>query len=143
MKSVIPLAVCLACAFGFTANAADKKIDPTGAWKWSTTNQNGQVRESTLTLKFEGEKLTGAVVSLGRGGQTNETAIADAKLAGEDISFTVTREFGGNKFVSKYAGKVAGETIKGKMEFDRGGQKQTNDWEAKREATKPKAPAAK
>jgi hypothetical protein len=34
---------------------------------------------------------------------------------------------------SKYKGKVSRETIKGTIEFERDGQTQSRDWEAKRE----------
>ena len=122
------LAVCLLFA-GIASGAEDKKADPNGTWKWSFTGQNGQTRESILKLKLEGDKLTGTIS--GRGG---ETAIEEAKIKGEDISFQVTREFNGNKVVTKYTGKVSGDTIKGKSESQRDGQPQTRDWVAKKEA---------
>lgn len=86
----------------------------------------------TLKLKVDGEKLTGTLSSPGRDGQTTETAIADGKVKGEEVSFTVTREFNGNKMVSKYNGKVSADAIKGKIESERNGQPQSRDWEAKR-----------
>src|SRR5258705_10365395 len=92
-------AVCLIFALCVLTRADDKKADPTGTWKWSFTGQNGQTRETTLKLKLDGEKLTGSVS--GRGG---ETAIAEAKVKGEEISFQVTREFNGNKVTTKYNG---------------------------------------
>ena len=70
----------------------------------------------------------------GRGGQATETAISDGVLKGEDISFTVTREFNGNKMVSKFSGKISGDSIKGKIGIERDGETQSRDWEAKREA---------
>jgi hypothetical protein len=112
------------------ANAQDKKVDPTGTWKWTTTGQGGQTRETTLKLKLEGDKLTGTIS--GRGG---DTAISEAKLKGDEISFQVTREFNGNKVTSKYNGKISGNSIKGKVETDRGGQTRSRDWEAKKEAS--------
>lgn len=130
MKSVVQLAACLALALGFaaTAQAQDKKVDVTGTWKSSSTNQNGQVRETTFKLKAEGEKLTGTV-----SGRQNDTAIEEGKIKGEEISFKVTREFNNNKVTMKYTGKVAGDTIKGKTESERDGQPQTRDWVAKKE----------
>ena len=122
-----------------TRAADDKKVDPAGTWKWSVTGQNGQTRETTLKLKVDGEKLTGTIS--GRAG--GETAIAEPKLKGEEISFEVTREFNGNKVTTKYNGKINGDSIKGKMEFERNGQPQSRDWEAKRESTKAKDSNAK
>jgi hypothetical protein len=102
--------------------------DPTGTWKWSVTFNNN-TREQTLKLKLEGEKLTGAM--LGRDNQ--ETAIDNASFKDDKVSFTVTREFNGNKFTQKFSGTVKGDTITGKSEFDRDGQTMSRDWEAKRQ----------
>ena len=107
---------------------ADDKIDPTGTWKWSGTTSNGQTRETTLKLKLDGDKLTGAMV----GRNNNETKIDDAKYKDGEVSFSVTRERNGQKNTTKYKGKVSKDTIKGKIETERNGQTQSRDWEAKR-----------
>ena len=136
LKTLLQLAACVALMAAGTASAQDKKPEITGTWKSSfTNNQDGQVRESTFKLKAEGEKLTGTV-----SGRNNDTPIAEGKIKGEEISFQVTREFNGNKFVTKYSGKVSGDTIKGKSESERDGQTRTRDWIAKRA---PADPAAK
>ena len=102
--------------------------DPTGTWKWTAT-YGGQSRDATVKLKLEGDKLTGVYV----GGQSNtETKIDDAKLEGDKVSFSVTRERDGNKFTTKYSGTLKGDTITGKSERERDGQKQSSDWVAKR-----------
>jgi hypothetical protein len=106
---------------------ADDKLDPTGTWKWSVTGNNGQTRETTLKLKLDGDKLTGAIV-----GRNNETKIDDAKYKDGEVSFSVTRERNGQKFTTKYKGKVSKDTIKGKIDTERNGQTQSRDWEAKR-----------
>jgi hypothetical protein len=111
---------------------AAEKVDPTGMWTWNFTTQNGDTITSTLNLKREGDKLTGTVT--GRNG--NETAIQNAKLNGEDLSFQVVRERDGNTFTTKYHGTVTGDTIKGKMEFERDGETRSRDWEAKRKGSK-------
>jgi len=102
--------------------------DPTGTWKWSVTFGD-QTREQSAKLKLEGDKLTGVIV----GRNNTETAIADATFKDDTISFTVTRERDGNKFVSKYSGKLDGDTIKGKIESERDGQTRSVDWNAKRD----------
>lgn len=112
----------------------DAKADPTGTWSWTSPGRDGQTRTNTLKLKLEGDKLTGSVT-----GRQADTAIEDASIKGAEISFKVTREFQGNKITLKYHGKLAGDTITGKIESERDGQAQTRDWEAKREAAKPKA----
>jgi hypothetical protein len=107
---------------------ADDKADPTGTWKWTVTAQNGQARETTLKLKLDGDKLTGAVV--GRNNQ--ETKIDDGKFKDGQVSFSITRERNGQKFTTKYTGKVSKDSIKGKTEIERDGKTQARDWEAKR-----------
>jgi hypothetical protein len=129
LRSLIQLAACLAVTAALTASSQDKKPEITGTWKSSSTNQNGQVRETTIKLKAEGDKLTGTV-----SGRNNDTAIEEGKIKGEEVSFNVTREFNGNKMVMKYSGKVSGDTIKGKSETERDGQTRSRDWVAKREA---------
>lgn len=125
-RAVIAMAVLFLVGFVSVLRAEDKP-NPTGTWKWSVTF-NDQTREMTLKLKLDGDKLTGAV--LGRNNQ--ETAIEDAKYKDGEVSFAVTRERNGQKFTTKYAGKVSGDTIKGKSKSERDGQTQERDWEAKR-----------
>jgi hypothetical protein len=114
------------------AQAEDKKLDPTGTYLWVMPGRNGGPdRTNTLVLKLEGDKLGGKLSAPGRDGAAVETQIADAKLAGADVSFTVVRTFNDNSFTNKYAGKLADGAIKGKVEFNRNGEVQSRDWEAK------------
>ena len=124
-RAVIAITVLLVGFVGVLR--AEDKPNPTGTWKWSVTFGD-QTREQTLKLKLEGDKLTGSM--LGRNNQ--ETAIEDAKYKDGEVSFAVTRERNGQKFTTKYAGKVSGDTIKGKSKFERDGQAQERDWDAKR-----------
>jgi hypothetical protein len=103
--------------------------DPTGTWKWSVT-VNNETRETTLKLKLEGDRLTGAVV----GRNNKETAIDDAAFMDGEVSFVVTRERNGQKFTVKYKGKLEGDTIKGTAESERDGKTRSRAWEAKRAA---------
>jgi hypothetical protein len=91
-----------------------------------------------MKLKLTGDKLTGTMTGRRRqgGDEPQDTPIEDAVLKGDEISFKVTREFNDNKFVTKYMGKITGDTLKGKAEFDRNGETQSRDWEAKRQAAK-------
>jgi hypothetical protein len=114
--------------FDWVATRAVEKPGIAGTWKWSFTTQQGQTFESTVKLKLEGDRLTGAYV--GRSGQ--ETAIEDGNFKDGEVSFRVTRERDGQKFTSQYRGKLAGDTIKGQSESNFGGQARTRDWEAKR-----------
>ncbi len=127
MRRVILTTVALAIAVVAVGVArAEDKANPTGTWKWSV-ERNGKTRETTLHLKLEGDKLTGTI-----SGRNNDTPIEDATYKDGEVTFKVTREFNGNKFVQKYNGKLSGDTLKGKIEFDRNGETQSRDWEAKR-----------
>jgi len=127
MKRVFVSALVVILAGSFGTLRAEDKANPTGTWKW-TVMRNNQAREATLKLKLDGDKLTGAMV--GQNGQ--ETPIEDGQYKDGEVSFKVTRERQGNKVTTKYTGKVSGDTIKGKREFERNGQPQSADWEAKR-----------
>jgi len=116
------------------ARGEDKKADPTGTYVWTVPARNGGPdRTNTLTLKLEGDKLTGKLTSPGRDGQATATDIRDGKITGADVSFSVVRTFNENTFTNKYSGKLADGAIKGKMEFIRNGDAQSRDWEAKLE----------
>jgi hypothetical protein len=125
-------AVCLLSAAAFAA-------DPTGTWKWTQQGRGGggggggAPRESTLTLAMKDGKLTGKLTTPGRGGDPMSTEISDASVKGDDISFSIEREFNGNKFVSKYTGKLEGDSIKGSIEAPgRDGAVAKRDWTATR-----------
>jgi hypothetical protein len=123
--AVLAIGVSFGCLTK-TARAADAKA--TGTWKWERTNQNGDKIEVTLKLKQEGDKLTGTIT----GRNNTETDIKDGKLKGDEVTFTVEREFNGNKIVQKYTAKIDGDTIKGKIETERDGQVNTREFEGKR-----------
>jgi hypothetical protein len=118
----------LALAFVGLVSPIVRAEDPTGTWKWTVTFNNN-TREQTLKLKQDGDKLTGSM--LGRDNQ--EIAIDNGSFKDDKVSFSITREFNGNKFTQKYSGTVKGDTITGKVEFERDGQAQSRDWEAKRQ----------
>ena len=102
--------------------------NPTGTWKW-TASLGGQDREQTLTLKLEGDKLTGSMP----GRDNAVTQISDASFKDHKVSFSVTREFNGQKRTTKYNGTLSGDTITGKSERERDGQTTSTDWVAKRQ----------
>ena len=120
--------------------ADNKPADPTGTWIWSVPARNGGPdRTNSLTLKMEGEKLTGKLTTPGRDGQVREATVDDGKVTGSEISFSITREFNGNSFTMKYSGKVEPDSITGKVEFDRDGETQSRPWHATRQAAKSEA----
>ena len=149
-KTLTALLVTAVLALGAATElrAADK-ASVTGTWSWTQQGRGGAnapanatPRKTTLKLKADGEKLTGTLSAPGRRGQDGaagtpvETEISDGKIKGDEISFSVKREFNGNAMVTKYNGKVEGDAIKGKVEAPgrQGGEPTSRDWEAKREA---------
>jgi hypothetical protein len=112
----------LSCALAVVLYAADA----TGKWSFETQGRNGPMTQ-TLNLKQAGTDLTGTLAG-GRGG---EVQISDGKVDGNNVSFTVVREFQGNKVTIKYNGVVSGDEMKLTIETGRGPQEVT----AKRSST--------
>jgi hypothetical protein len=125
MKSRLSLLVAgLAVALIAVTQAA--AADVSGKWTAQVQGRNGQTREQTFTFKVDGDKLTGTVSGM----QGNEIAIQDGKLAGDDISFTVTMNFQGNEVKQSYKGTVAGDEIK--FTRSREGSDQKQEFTAKK-----------
>ncbi len=116
-------AVLLTSALAFAA-------DPSGTWKWSVPGRDGQSRDITLKLSLANGQLTGSIT----GFRGEDTPISNGSFKDDQVAFSVVREFRGNKFESKYQGKLEGDTIKGTFEFTgRDGQSMSRDWTATRE----------
>ncbi|HEX3999678.1 MAG TPA: hypothetical protein VHX65_14085 [Pirellulales bacterium] len=126
MRRLLTVALGLAIVAAAMANVARAADNPTGTWKWEV-KFNDQSHEVKLKLKLEGDKLTGSIA-----GRNGDVEIQDGTFKDGDIAFSITRERNGNKMTSKFTGKLSGDTIKGKTEFERNGQAQTRDWEATR-----------
>ncbi|MFO0852622.1 MAG: hypothetical protein U0871_29280 [Gemmataceae bacterium] len=120
----------LGLAFGLAgvSYADDKKADPVGSWKLEY-DIGGQKREATLTVKKDGDKLSGKMVWQDK----QEAKLQDVKLKDNELTFSAEREFMDNKFLIKYKLKLDGDKIKGTGEADFDGQTQSFDIEGKRE----------
>jgi hypothetical protein len=124
MRTRLSLAVAVAVATLLTAGLA-QAADATGKWVAQVPGRDGQTRETTFTLKAEGEKLTGTM-----SGRNGDVPIADGRVKGDDLSFDVTFSFQGNSVKMEYTGKVAGDEIQFKRHRD--GSDQTQEFTAKR-----------
>ncbi|MBV8552358.1 MAG: hypothetical protein JOY54_13730 [Acidobacteriaceae bacterium] len=91
---------------GLLASALIWAADVTGKWTAELPARGGSTMTMTLNLKTDGNNLTGMI-----GGQRGEIQITDGKVDGDNISFSVVREFNGNQFKQNYKGKVEGDTI--------------------------------
>jgi hypothetical protein len=108
--------------------SAARAADPNGTWVWTVMFGGGQEFELSITLKAEGEKLTGQL-TLPMGDNID---IKDGVFKNDEVSFTTEVERNGNTIKAKYKGKVEGDSIKGKSERERDGEVVTRDWEPKR-----------
>jgi hypothetical protein len=91
----VAAAVCLAAA------------DPSGRWIAEFPGPQGNTVHSVMSLKAEGETLTGSVQGA-RGGQA---PITDGKIQGNDLTFTVVRHWQGVDFKTLYHGTIKRDVI--------------------------------
>jgi len=95
--------VCAALMMAFCAATAFA-ADVTGAWSGDMVEPGGNSFHLSFTFKQDGAKLTGTVT----GPQGDPIEIADGKIDGDKLSFTVNV----NGTVIKHEGVVSGNTIK-------------------------------
>jgi hypothetical protein len=130
-KLLFVMTILLAASFALMA------ADVTGKWTFEQPGRGGNPgRPVTITLKADGSTLTGTMPAGGRGGAGDPIAISDGKIDGNNVTFTVKRDMGGNTVVTKYEGAVSGDEMK--LKITRPGQDGTpmvTDVVAKRSAT--------
>ena len=95
----LAIGILLAAASCFAA-------DVDGKWTGTMNTPNGDVPVN-FTFKADGATLTGTT-----SGPAGDINIADGKVDGDKISFSVTFDFGGMPFTMKYSGAVAKDQIK-------------------------------
>jgi hypothetical protein len=117
------MVLCLAFA-GVLAAA-----DVAGKWTAQVPGRGGETQETTFNFKVSGSALTGTMVN-----PRGETAISDGKIDGDNLSFSVNLNFGGNDIKLLFKGKVSGAEIKFTRQRE-GGQGQAQEFTAKRAAT--------
>ncbi len=133
-------ALCLILALGGIARAADSKLDPTGTWK--QTQPASQTRETTFTLRLQGERLTGTILN-----SSGSIAITNGTVKGDQVSFQTIHEASapkGTLVTTTFTGTLTADTITGK----RAVKTASNDygstpWQIKRAAVKSSSPAQK
>jgi hypothetical protein len=117
-------ATALLAVFVMTAAAADVS----GKWTAQVPGRGGETRETTFNFKADGSKLTGTMT-----GMQGDLQIADGKVMGDEISFTVNVNFNGNEMKMMYKGKVSGGEIK--FTRTREGSDRTAEFTAKKPVT--------
>ncbi len=116
--------------------------DVTGKWTYEQQGRGGgPPRQVTITLKQDGNNLTGTVPGFGRGGGGGggtpppEQEISNGKVDGDKISFEVKREMQGQTMVTKYEGTVSGSEMKLKITRDTPNGPMSSDVVAKKAST--------
>lgn len=123
------LAACFITVAAFAADAS-----PAGTWKWTQQGRQGNASERAMKLELKDGKLTGTLEGWQMGdNKIPDTAISDATFKDGVVAFSVSREFNGNKFTTKYEGKVEGDKLTGTIEAPgRDGAVQKREWVATR-----------
>src|SRR5687767_3942135 len=101
MKLLRPAFAAFA-ALLFTALVFAADASPAGAWKWTINAPTGDSIDVSVKLELSDDgKLTGTYESPFGTAKISQASFSEGKVA-----FAVEREFDGNKFVVKYAGKL-------------------------------------
>jgi len=103
MRRYTLFSMTLFCLVALSAQAADVS----GQWLAQIPGRDGATMETTFTFKVSGAQLTGSMEN-----QYGERQISDGKVSGDEISFSVHIDFGGNEMTFLYKGKVSGNQIK-------------------------------
>src|SRR5215471_17989572 len=122
MKRLVCALSALVCALILSASATAQSPDVTGDWDVTINSPQG-ARTVQISLKQDGEKLTGKIKS-----QRGETPL-DGEVKGKEIKFKYTVKFQDQDLVISMSGNVDGDAMKGDADF--GGFAQ-GDWNAKR-----------
>jgi hypothetical protein len=107
------------------------KVDPTGTWKWERAFGENTM-QFTLRIKRQDEKLSGQLLTRRGEDEIPPAELEDLKLAGNKLSFAITREFNDQEFTIDYAGTVTDDAIDGTATADFGGNAREFPWQAKR-----------
>jgi len=94
---------------GGAASAAASSI--VGTWEFTWETQQG-TRTNTLKIRAD---MTGTYAM-----RDTEFPITDLKVSGDDVTFKVTMNFGGNDVPMEFKGKMDGKTLKGQFISERG-----------------------
>ena len=118
-----------------TKEAAKAEVDPTGTWKWEREFRDNVMRSTLKVQKVDGGKLAGTLQTIfgdGGGPGSDPVKIDNGKVDGENVTFSVTRNFNGNEFTIDYKGKYANGELGGTYTLDFGQGPREMEWKAKR-----------
>jgi hypothetical protein len=97
-----------------------------GTWKW--TFDLGRLQtDYRIKFNLEGRRVTGSLI-----GGRRERDIKGGRFINETISFRTESQRDGVTYTNYYHGKVDGDIIEGRIEYNAFGETRTNDWSAYR-----------
>jgi hypothetical protein len=80
--------------------------DITGIWTGQVQGRNGEMLEVTFRFKQDGQTLTGKMY-----GDNEDAVLADGKIAGDQISFSVNSDLFGGRAKFVYTGAVSSSSM--------------------------------
>lgn len=103
-----------------------KAVDPSGTWRWER-DFGGNKMEFQLKLNWDGKSLKGDYTSF-----DTTSPIENGKFSGNELSFSVHREFNGNAFEVDFAGQIRDDQITGTTKVEFGGEPREFEWQTTR-----------
>jgi SAM-dependent methyltransferase len=97
-----------------------------GLWRWNVKTPRGE-RDYTLNVTQKFQEISGCL-----GGQDRESAISDALLKGDQVTFWVRDEIAGQNVTMRFQGRIRGDMIEGSSEVKGGPFEGTHPWTARR-----------
>jgi len=100
--------LALVIAFVSTVTLAYAAADVTGTYNGEMHTREGGAFQITLTLKGAADKVTGTYGQ----GSSEDVNIENGKVAGDTLTFSITRQVRDQQVKVNYTGKIEGNTIK-------------------------------
>jgi hypothetical protein len=94
------------CAAGFLLTLTALASDITGIWSGQLTDRNGDIQDLSFRFNIKDNVLSGKMY-----GDNESIPIEDARIEGNEITFSVTTELNGSitKFI--YSGQINGDEL--------------------------------
>ena len=93
-----------------------------GLWRWNVRTPRGE-RDYTLNITQKFQEISGQVRGQGR-----ESAISDAMLKGDQVTFWVRDEIAGQTVTMRFQGIIRGDTINGSVKVEGGPFEGNHPW---------------
>jgi hypothetical protein len=118
----------------WTAKRGVDLEDVAGTWKLKLESSNGNTIEPTLKLAVDNGTLKGTYTS-----RFGEQPARELKLEANQLSWQVLADRNGRKFKGVYKAKLDGNSLRGNLEFDLGGNSGTLEFTGERQPAKADA----